>query len=228
MYNDNYKWQKQKDMDREHIINMNLASKFYDKYLNTKGVITDKKMQISGIDLKTDKDVNIDVKNALSYGNGDLKTFVLEILFRDSGGSLYKGWYLDAANHATDYYSFNYFTHVDSGLKNKEDTKFISDWEDVGNVEMVIVSKKKLLEYTKDIWTKELRLLMKKTYMEKTSWVKLTEDLSLSYSDKLKEKPLNILINKKVLINLSDIHVFYEPDIFEDNIEWYKNNDLIK
>ena len=197
------------DLKGTDVVSGFLEKYFYnnESYFSKYDLINEQSLQIKGVDcegvfLKNSEIILIDEKCALSYNNiDDLKTYALEVSFLNKGGKLVDGWFLDNKN-ITSHYLFCWLDKADK--KNKDLTL-----SDIYKVEVMLVSKKSILDYLKN----ELNLsrdilLVLGNGIRNLNKRKLVIDSNVKfvYSRHLKEKPINLILNKEILRKLSVIN----------------------
>jgi len=224
-YTNNYKEQKLNDFNREEQVNKLLADIFYKIHLETEEPITNKQQQLKGIDIISKGFINIDLKNAITRLDGDLDTFCLELIYKNSANKFHKGWFLNAGKLDTHYYSFNYFTHSELSTKDKADCKYMKKLDDIGTAEFIIVHKTKLRNYIKSFYTEQIISVIKEMIHTSKVIYKINDELKLFQSIRLNERPVNLLINKSKLIELSHIHA--KTDIKTNKTEFFKQSKLV-
>lgn len=198
----NYYNNKKNDMRKEEQVSRLLVNSFFKPILKSSDLITDKQKQYAGIDIETKELGNIDLKSAVTRLDGGLKTFCLEMFYTNIKGDLTKGWFYNSKNLQTDYYSFNYFEH-----SKQDGSRYMNDISDIGKSEIIIVDKNKLIEFMEKYWNNDIKQKTKKLINSNYNKIVIDEFVSVHYSRQLSEKPLNLLINKNKLIDLSSIHV---------------------
>ena len=174
---------------------------FLDKYLYDRLNVkydrkTDKDNQLKGIDIVLGNK-KIDEKAALSYINVPIKTFSFEISFINRANNVHQGWLFNDELE-TEYYMIIYPNGSVSDVKSVKA-------EDFDNVECLLISKKKILDYIGD--EKDYILEMNDWLREKEHNGKFVIEDTYKYnmfvSQYLKEKPVNILIGKNNLYKLA-------------------------
>ena len=186
-----------------------IMSQFLDKYfynaINPTSFerVQDKERQVKGIDVVmeiNDKTYSIDEKAAIRYTNG-LKTFALELSFLNRKGILQEGWLTDERK-INDYFVFVWINKIEDTL--------IKDISSLKNIDVALVSKNKIMEHLESIgWTKDnLKTKDNKIRNEndKNFGNINTNGCKFSYSDRLFEKPINILLPKETYINIAEIY----------------------
>lgn len=192
---------------------------FMDKYFYSRldteyKRVTDPEMQLKGVDVIIGSDsVKIDEKASLYYSNVMIPTFVFELDFM-SGNNCHTGWYLNE-NLLTDYYMLiwpNIRDLYDNSLK-KWVRKDVSEImvNDFTIVEAMLVEKKKInAEFERRMLTAERLLAYVRAIRmaaDKSRYrdgYRLDDDIKIMLSDKLNEKPINLVVNKKLLYDVAD------------------------
>lgn len=186
-----------------------IMSQFLDKYfynaINPTSFerVQDKGRQVKGIDVVMEINGNtysIDEKAAIRYTNG-LKTFALELSFLNRKGILQEGWLTDERK-INDYFVFVWINKIEDTL--------IEDISSLKDIDVALVSKNKIMEYLESIgWTKD-KLKNKDNQIRNENDKKFgninTNGCKFSYSDRLFEKPINILLPKETYINIAEIY----------------------
>ena len=201
-----------KDMEAERELAKYLDKHLYTKPIFTRAERTDNAItQMEGSDIIVSipslgiENAVVDEKSAIHYINGDLKTFVLEISFLNSGYHFSEGWFIDDTL-STDYYliqwlkgDVNHWTEIKEG--------------NLTEVECVLVSKAKLKAYFEsEGYTKERLLQISKEIRNGNNVsVPYGKPYRFHFSYKLAEKPVNILLNKEEYIRLGEFHAFVRP-----------------
>ena len=179
-----------------------LNNKFLEKYFYNSNVEkyirnTDKKLQISGIDvifIKNGIQYNCDEKVAVHYINKALFTFAFELSFIDRKGDIRPGWFLDNKKLNNSYL----LCWIDEADVDKP-----TNIEQIKKSEIILITKDKIVEYLKSInWT--LDMINKKTndirYNKDKNFGNIKRNgLKFSFSEQLVEKPINVIIPREVL-----------------------------
>lgn len=168
--------------------------------------IDDKKEQVSGVDAILTcerlgiKDVAVDEKCASAYWNKKINTFSFELSFLKFG-NLRQGWLVNE-NLKTEYYNICWLNATKKWFK----------CEDITWFEMALVSKKKILDYLalQNLTIEHLKAddeWIRKHKTEKGAiGIGKYDGCFFYYSPQLHEKPINILIKKEKILELSDFH----------------------
>lgn len=165
--------------------------------------VTDRERQIKGLDVilkRNGVEYGIDEKAAIRYTNG-LNTFILELTFLDRGGKIRDGWFIDEKK-VNDYYVFVWINKIDGELiENKDSFK---------DVDVALVSKEKIILHLESLGWDVDRLLLKAERIRDgidDNFGNIKKNgCKFSYSEHLKEKPVNVLLFKETYINISEIH----------------------
>lgn len=165
--------------------------------------VTDRERQVKGLDviLKRDGKVyNIDEKAAIRYTNG-LKTFALELSFLNRKGNRVDGWLIDEKK-INDYFVFVWINKIEGEL--------IENVESFKEVEVALVSKEKIMIYLESLGWDVDKLLIKDERIRDGIDDNLGDikknGCKFSYSERLFEKPINILLPKQAYIKIADEH----------------------
>ena len=169
--------------------------------------IFDKNMQLKGIDLKWDG-LNVDEKCAIYYINKDLQTFAFEISALNNRDE--NGWFLNKPFIETEAYILGYL---------KGD--IMRDTYD--EIELLLIKKAKLWSYLNQ-YNLETRIeaIIRNIRNGKLSPTTITEwgtkryelkDIpytSITWSENLKESPINIVIRKSLLLKLCSKRILFD------------------
>ena len=165
--------------------------------------VQDRERQIKGIDTIMNingKEYKIDEKAAIRYTNG-LKTFALELSFLDRGGNVRHGWLIDEKK-INDYFVFVWI--------NKIEGTHINDITSLKDIDVALVSKEKILIYLETLGWDVDKLLVKdekiRDGVDKKFGNIRENGCKFSYSDRLFEKPINILLPKETYFKIAEIH----------------------
>ena len=186
----------------EKIVGQILSFYFYMNHFITLGRVTNKELQVRGVDYiasKDNKTYYIDEKAAIKYIG--LKTFALELSFFNRKGEEQIGWLLDETKINTHYL----FVWI-----NELNHEKIIDMSSIKNMDVALVSKEKILNYLQSIGWDQKRLKRKlykirnypDTYMGNIN----KHGCKFSHSTQLVEKPINILLPKEKYIELAEIY----------------------
>ena len=168
--------------------------------------IDNKKEQLLGVDLILSSEklnienATVDEKCASAYWNRKLNTFSFELSFLRYG-NWRQGWLLNK-NLKTEYYAICWLNA----------TKKLFECDDITWFEIAIVKKQKILDYlaSQNLTIEHLKADDEWIREHKTEkgaiGVGKYDRCFFYYSPQLYEKPINILINKDKILELSDFH----------------------
>lgn len=198
------------------IVNNFLDSKLYPYFTKKFKRINNTEKQIQGIDCayKTINDnlYACDEKAAVKWTNKKLTTHAFELQFINRAGSLQKGWFL-AENQINNSYNLVYTDKIND---DEGDFDYFSFTEDqIRELHSYIVMKNKIKQYLYSLGVSEEKMLAKCKEIRETDGKCDMGDIEkdgyrFSFSKKLPEKPINILIDRKMLDVLADITYTYE------------------
>lgn len=195
---------RKEDEKCSDIISSVLNNEFY---VNTKDFerVYDSERQFKGIDTifkLNGKTYICDEKAAIRYVNKQLKTFSLELFFINRRNQLTLGWLLDDEKINNSFL----FIWID-----KADNDILQSEKDVKEIEIALVSKEKILDFLNKLGWDKNSLLKKcqKIINNRDEYLGnlYTDKCKFSFSKKLYEKPINILISRNDLKNMSDYTV---------------------
>jgi hypothetical protein len=182
-----------------------VSSFLYDKFYNTTkefSRIYDKMEQFKGIDttfIFNNEKYICDEKAAIRYVNKHLGTFSLELSFLNRKGIETIGWFLDDTKVNNSYL----FCWIDKAEKN-----ILTDINDIKELEIALVKKDKINNFLDEIGWNKQNLLIKcqniRTNPNEYLGNFYKNGCKFSKSFQLVEKPINILIKRDKLIELSD------------------------
>lgn len=190
---------RREDEKCSEIVSAFLDKNFYNKCDFFERVF-DKERQISGIDVifeKNNEKYICDEKSAIRYVNRFLKTYSMELSFINRKNELNLGWLLDESKINNSFA----FIYID---KAKHDS--IQSENDIEQVEIIIVKKNKILNYLNNLGLDKKKLIEFSIFLrnnEKCNFL-IENGLKIICSKKLFEKPVNILIPRLILRQLSD------------------------
>ena len=166
---------------------------YYKQYPDFERVF-DKFRQVKGIDVIFTRNGNkymCDEKASVRWRN--LKTFSFELSFIDRRGEVVDGWFI--SNRCTN----NSYLLIWIDKEGENET-----------IEVALVKKDNILSYLENLgWTKE-KLIDKDIQIRKNDGEGINfgnikrNGCKFSFSKKLPEKPINVLVPRDVLINLAD------------------------
>jgi hypothetical protein len=190
------------------------VAKFLDKYFYQKKMIsfkriTDVDSQYEGIDIILSyndlKNILVDEKAQCSYVNKNLPTFAFEVNFIKNN-KLCDGW-LFSNNKKTEYYFLVW-------IKAKKEKHFT--FEDIIELNCILVERKEIIDYLSKYSIDKNKSYEIAEHLRETKTTKFSntnfEGFNFNFSNHLSEKPVNIVIQKEVLINLAHGMFVVKPD----------------
>lgn len=215
-----------KDTRAEHELGIFMDENYYSRLCEDKAPYltfereTDLKLQYEGIDVIIRSDDNreiiIDEKSALYYTNNNLQTFAFELSF-EKDGKVRDGWFVKNGLK-TEYYML-----IWPNARCKKDKKTGQNIQvdlakltskDFTIVEAILLSKKKLLAYlaslglTKEVLIDRAKQMREVYRFSGNNYAHEDEEgidfLHYTYTLRLVEKPINLVIDKKKLVELAD------------------------
>ena len=171
-----------------------IVSQFLDKYFycdaKTFERVNDKNRQVSGIDVifnMSHRQYVCDEKAAIRYRN--LKTFCMELTFLNKHDELMDGWLIDP-HKVNDSFLFVWIDKTKTKVGYETGNGIIAHLADYGwTVDKLKIKARRILNNPNE----EMGNVRERGYC-------------FSYSDKLPEKPVNVLISRKHLVGISDIN----------------------
>ena len=206
--------QRDIDMQTERLVIIPFMMKYlFAKLFNQIESVEDAERQLQGIDIivrDNGCDENHDVKAQASskYINKPVPTFVQELLFTAKDKKEHIGWFLQ--DLATDTYVCAWIHAAKTNERGLLDTP-----DDILDMEVMFVDKTPLKEYIESKgYTSEL-LLQRARHLRKIGLYRQDsvipgqndDEMWLSYSADLAEKPVNLVIKKRVLKRFSTRHI---------------------
>lgn len=192
------------------VVNDFLDTKFYPIYTDCSERIDEKQYQIKGIDIKFDMNGTTyicDEKAAVKWMNKNLLTYAMELEFINRGGRLNDGWFVNNSQ-TNNSYCLIYTDRVDAPYDS-----FTT--EDIKDATVIVVKKYTIKKYLEDKgWTSE-NLKKKCKEIRDNDGYRVNmgnlqkHGLKFSYSRNLPEKPINVLIPREELEEMSDLTVRY-------------------
>lgn len=188
------------------------VAKFLDKYFYPKIFqkferIFDKKNQLLGKDIILEDSklgkIIVDEKAIGHYINKNIPTFAFEISFFRENGELAQGWLFDD-NKKTEFYFLIW-------IQAKRDENISCD--DIINLELILIDRKKIIQFLKNqgltkITSDRIARRMIRENLEKSHFKGKFLSCYFNRTIHLPEKPVNIIIFKKKLIELSERHFY--------------------
>lgn len=201
---------RKRDMAVEREIAAYLDEKLYSQEIFSSHTRTNgQEEQFSGSDIiltiptKNLNNIIVDEKAQSQYMVNPLPTFSLELSFMNRANEWQEGWFW-SEKHKTQYYLFCW-------PRTSEEKKWNATKDDILELEYALVSREKLQQYfisqglTKENLQKkdaEIRKSNQYGAHDKTK----DKDYWFFFSTNLAEKPINIILRKKIYIELSELH----------------------
>ena len=205
-----------------NVKNTETVERFLDKFLykpengfEKTERIFDKQRQVSGVDVISTIDGTkwyVDEKAATDYVNKNLTTFSLELSFINRAGEIQDGWFLNNKLSTTAYL----FVWVDSGITEEiqEDVNLITE-NGITSLTAALVKKKDIKTYLENLGWSEHNLrskAIKIRYNKPENMGEIVENgVKFCFSRKFVEGPVNILLPRQKLIDLSEKHWTFTP-----------------
>ncbi len=189
------------DIQSEKAISQFLDTHYYPEHFITFKRYDDKKTQLLGIDViahTADGPIKIDEKAASHYVNKDIQTFAFELSYIGKNHQLQKGWLFDKEKQ-TEYYLLCWLW--------ASQEKF--QYEDITKVEVALINRKKLVNVLYDLGLNFDRASAIDHKLRQAQITKLIiegKPFYFYHTKHLAEKPSNLIVPKKLLIELSDSH----------------------
>ena len=208
------KSQRELDTQTERNIVMPFLQKYlFNRLFDDVEYVDDIERQLQGIDVIINDNgfaENIDVKAQASakYINKPVPTFVQELLYTAKNRTEHIGWFLD--DTATDTYVDVWIHAANTNARGMPESP-----DDIIDVEVMFVDKVPLVAYLEskgyaaEVLLKRAREMRSVGYYRQDSVLPDQDDneMWLSYSDDLAEKPVNLVIKKRVLRKFATKHV---------------------
>lgn len=198
------------DSQQESIVNSFALKYFLNKEYGLSYLVDDVNLQVLGVDAVCDgKYFDLKAQSSRRYLNNPTDTFAFEISFLNSKGHLMKGWYMD--DHLkTQYYALIWIprakVNADGWLENSDS---------IEKMEIMVVDREKLHNYTKtlvddkSLYDTSNAMRYSNAYGHK---INLTNEVRLSHTSNLFEKPSNLVIKKSLLKNFATKHCLVTKD----------------
>lgn len=193
------------DDSQEQIINNFLIDNYFRKINPTARLIYDSDLQTHGVDVQLENNngntVNIDVKaqSSAKYINDPRPTFVLELSsYNRYGTKTFVGWFLNE-EMITDYYTFVWIHSATVNEKGR-----IECVDDIHRLEVMTVSKSKLKEYITSLLAEtDVNTIIDEMRANEETRRDIINGIHFSHSPHLPEKPVNIVVHKRILEKFS-------------------------
>ncbi len=179
-----------------------LDNHFYPKYTSNSIRFNDIEHQMDGIDIQFDYknlvNILVDEKTAAHYINKGIPTFAFEVDFLLNNQQVIPGWFFDSAKK-TEYYLLNW-------VWAKKD-KYITA-EDITMLDTILIKRSAIIEMLSgyDITSESIVTIAKQIRSNNTAGAfnkEASKPFYFYFTTHLSEKPLNIIIKKDKLIQLS-------------------------
>lgn len=203
---------RKSDEQAASVITKWLETHFYTKEngITDYSYINDVTMQVKGIDTvfcyndgKVIREILCDEKAAVQYVNKFLQTFAFELSFIDRSNNIHDGWLLDETKTNNAFL----LVWVDKTVSGVESVKQLTDHNQLKSVTAALVMKKDILNYLYSLgWTAErLRTKTERMRRNPTEYQGniYTNGCKFCFSKQLVEKPVNLLIRRKLLLQLA-------------------------
>ena len=182
------------------IVSKFLDGHFYNNVDSFKRINT-KEEQVKGIDtiFQIDGEEYLcDEKAAIRYVNKNLQTFAMELSFIDRGGNLHEGWLIDD-NKVNNSFLFVWI--------DKAKNDILKSVDDIQELEYMLEKRDKIIEYLNRLGWAKNRLIEKTKLIREDALEYLgrldKNGCKFVYSGFLYEKPVNVLIARDVLREIS-------------------------
>ena len=198
------------DNKSERAVSEFLDLNFYPSMVQNMQRFKEAEMQIKGVDVSFDlgdiREALVDEKAATHFVNKDIPTFAFEIDFIGSDGKLKQGWLTDE-NKLTQYYLLSW-------VWAEKDRSFASS--DITKLELVLIERSKvlslLLAYEVDVARLgRIARHLRENGLLGPRFKKRGRPFYFNLTSHLVEKPINVIIHKRKLIELAEIHQFVKP-----------------
>jgi len=182
-----------------------LDKHFYFKYASDFQRCQDLSSQLKGIDVVFNYKGNrfvVDEKAAVHYVNKNLPTFAFELDFIGRDNQLHNGWFYDTSK-STEYYLLSWIW----ASKTKGFTS-----EDISKIDLILVNRKSVQEMLLSHGLGKERALRGSKYLRERNLFGVfgkssSKPFYFYYTQHLAEKPINIIIRKKALQEISVLNL---------------------
>lgn len=182
------------DLAEASMIEQLLDTEIYSQLFSETDRRADRTSQFAGIDLICDG-YKVDEKAQIAYKNNPIPTQVLEISFLSKSGNKARkrGWFIDK-NLETEYYMFVFFPQVE-GVEKRWDK--ISSIDQIQKMEIMYVNKQELMDTVQSYASiRDIAQTAQQMRDGELNKVEHINGLKLMLSDRLAEKPVNIVFKK--------------------------------
>ena len=191
-----------RDSIRESLVGQFLDLKFYPKHFENSRRITEKNLQLSGVDVKSnfigdDEEILIDEKAATSWAFREISTFALELNFLMNGEEI-EGWFFPRKGKTLTTHWLFIWPRTSGGD--------INSVEDIISAEIMLMKTRDLRRWIRRMASKSdtsiqecISYLRKSDSEKEINWC----GLRIIISRQLPEQPINILIPKEILMGVN-------------------------
>lgn len=200
---------RENDEKQSIIVSNYLDKKFFSKMKNVERV-NDRPRQVQGIDIiftRGEETYICDEKAAIQYINKPLNTFSFELSFLNRAGNLQNGWLIDE-HKVNDSYMIIW---IDEAKVNKDG--YLESEADIKKLQISLIKRNKIIDYLLSLgWTfdkllKKSELLRTNDDEDKGSFK--DNGIRFYISNQLVEKPVNVLLTRKKIEDLSELTIQY-------------------
>lgn len=201
---------RKQDYQSENAVAEFLNRNFYPFYATNLVRYSDQLHQFKGIDLSLDfnsrKGIMVDEKSAAHYTNKNIPTFAFEIDFIGSDREIKPGWLFDLEKQTQFYLLSWIWASKDRGFSAS----------DISKVEVILVERRSIVEYLAKNGldaAKAARIASSLRQSASYGRIELTPPAPFYFyhTEKLTEKPINVILRKSVLSELAVLHEFITP-----------------
>ena len=196
--------ERNKDENQEQLINEFLLQHYFSKVFSNAKLITDTEMQNAGVDVTCNSplahNMKIDVKaqSSAKYINDPRPTFSLEVTTLNRYGTdEITGWFFNS-QCITEYYTFVWIHRA-----NIDKQKRIRSVDDIENVEVLTVDAHELQDYIDDVLedyhVDDIYSVSQDMRWREKTRIDICKDIHYSHSPHLVEKPVNLVVHKRLL-----------------------------
>jgi hypothetical protein len=219
---------RRKDETQEQIITDFLLRYYFSKaFLNIK-LITDTQTQSTGVDVTCDskfaKNMRIDVKaqSSAKYINNPRPTFSLEVsTYNRYGTNVFTGWFFNA-NSITEYYTFVWIHRASVDTKGR-----VHSAENIERIEVLTVDACKLKDYINNVLCNyglnNVEQVARDMRNAKKTRIEICNGIHYSHSPNLIEKPVNLVVHKRILKKFTIPGQFGHCIVTKDDIRPIRN-----
>ena len=190
------------DVKNSDIVSLFLEKYFYPIYTTDYKKYNDVDNQFKGIDCSftfNNKKFICDEKASVQYINKPLFTFAFELSFIDISNNIHDGWLIDGTKTNNSYL----LCWIDKAKSNN-----LSDMADIQSMEIALLDRMKIIKYLNNLgWNdKSLKIKMNRLRINENENLGNLKDNGLKFSKSfhLVEKPINVLISREKLKELSE------------------------